>query len=170
MNKKFAFRDALLEYYYHLASMRNDMKRDELPEKELSHRRYMNMDWFHWIRQHAFEKTDIYIEIKDKRILNKKEFLLPEDERCPGCDDGKPYRAIKYRDHIIPIYDDDYGQQDFAKVCGQTISGGSYNFLSEWEFMDALDYQLQQDFLNEKYDMHQEITDLFPEWKENKEK
>lgn len=164
MKERFKFRDLLLEYLFVLGGIQDKLKRGIINNETANTLRYYNLDWLHWTRGRTLEDKEIFTESRDKRKLNNKKFLLPEEKRCPGCDDGKPYRIITYRGIEIPVYDDDYGQQDFAIVLGQEISGGSYNFFSVEEFIDASDRLLEEKFLLGEYDMRKEINDLFPEW------
>lgn len=165
MNNKYEFRDLLSHYFFNLSRIRYDLDKKELIYDEAKKLLYQNISWMHEIKRYAYSKEDLYEEIKDKRVLNRKEFLLPEDKRCPGCIDGKPFYVIKYRNIMIPVYDDDYGQQDFAIVLGETVSGGSYNFCAAEEFCDCLDRKLEYQYLENKYDMKAEIDALYPEWK-----
>lgn len=52
-----------------------------------------------------------------------------------------------YRDEVIPIYDDDSGQQVFAEWNGESFSGGSYNFEYLAYFAFALDEAFDDQFL-----------------------
>ena len=159
----FGFRDILLEYHLRLARIKLDIDRGDKSLLETSDTRYVNLKWFQYIRDNAFNYDDFIEEIRDKRTLNRKEFRLSKSQRCPGCEDGKPYKAIKYRNVLIPIYDDDYGQQDFAVINGEEISGGCYNFNSHIEFINYVDYMLEKKYLRNEYDMHKEVEELYPE-------
>ena len=165
----FEFRDILLEYHFRLNVIKTRIERGEESLLETSQERYINLKWYQFIRDMAFDKEEYLQLIKDKRTLNRKEFLLPEDKRCPGCEDGRPYMIIKYREVLIPGYDDDYGQQDFAVIFGEDVSGGAYNFFSFIEFINHVDYMLEKKFLVDDYDMKSELKELYPELDEEKE-
>ena len=156
MGEKLTFGDDLTEYCFNLTRIKFDIDRNEKSQISNQSALRINLDWFRYIRNQLLDYADYIEEIKDKRTLNRKEFRLPESKRCPGCDDGKPYKVIKYRNILIPVYDDDYGQQDFAVVLGKEISGGSYNHCSYLEFINYVDYELQNRFLNNEYDMFKE--------------
>lgn len=150
------FTDILIEYCFNLTRIKSDIDRSTTSQADSRSALRTNLDWFRYLRNQLLDYTDYIEDISDKRTLNRKEFLLPESKRCPGCDDGKPYKVIKYRNVMIPIYDDDYGQQDFAIVFDKEISGGSYNLYSYIEFINYVDYELQNKFLNDEYDMFKE--------------
>lgn len=150
------FTDILIEYCFNLTRIKSDIDRSTTSQADSRSALRTNLDWFRYLRNQLLDYTDYIEEIGDKRTLNRKEFLLPESKRCPGCDDGKPYKVIKYRNVLIPVYDDDYGQQDFAIVFDKEISGGSYNLYSYIEFINYVDYELQNKFLNDEYDMFKE--------------
>lgn len=159
MGEKLTFKDDLLEYYFNLTRIKSDIERSVTSQVDSQNSLRINLHWFRYIRNQLLDYDDYIEEIRDKRTLNRKEFRLPESQRCPGCDDGKPYKVIKYRDILIPIYDDDYGQQDFAVVFGKVISGGSYNYYSYIEFINCVDYELEQQYIDDKYDMESEIIE-----------
>ena len=162
------FRDVLLHYFSRLCNIKLNIERKYKTLHESSAELYTNLIWFQFVRDRAFRLEEIFEEINDENILNDKAFLLPEDKRYPGCEDGKPYKVIKYRNIYIPIYDDDYGQQDFAIVNGKEISGGCFNLFSYQEFIDAVDCYLQESYLKDEYDMNKELSALFPESEEDK--
>jgi len=147
------FKDILIEYYFNLTRIKRDIDKSTTSQVDSESALRTNISWFRYIRDQLLDYDDYIEEIRDKRTLNKKEFRLPESKRCPGCDDGKPYKVLRYRNVLIPIYDDDYGQQDFTVVFDKEISGGCYNFNSYIEFINCVDYELQNMFLNDEYDM-----------------
>ena len=58
-----------------------------------------------------------------------------------------PLKFVLYRGEKIPVYDDDYGQQDFAVIRGQVVSGGTYNFMAAEDFVYYMDQVLEQEYL-----------------------
>ena len=50
-----------------------------------------------------------------------------------------PFQWLKYRGEKIPVYSDDYGQQDFIVYKGKSFYGGSYNFESRFDFCSFID-------------------------------
>lgn len=57
--------------------------------------------------------------------------------------------VIDYRGLTIPVFDDDYGQQDIALINGEWCSGGSYNFHAAEVFCSRADYYLEQQSIKE---------------------
>ena len=58
---------------------------------------------------------------------------------------NKPYGILRYRGQEVPIYTDDYGQQDYMIFRGETVGGGAYNFFSDVEFCNYIDKILDND-------------------------
>ena len=156
MGEELTFKNDLIEYCFNLTRIKSDIERSLTSQADSQSALRINLDWFRYVRNQLLDYADYVEEIRDQRTLNRKEFRLPESQRCPGCDDGKPYKVIKYRNVLIPIYDDDYGQQDFAVIFGKEISGGCYNYYSYIEFINYVDYELQKRFLNDEYNMFKE--------------
>lgn len=57
--------------------------------------------------------------------------------------------VIDYRGLTIPVFADDYGQQDIALINDKWCSGGSYNFHPEEAFCSRADYYLEQQSIKE---------------------
>lgn len=57
--------------------------------------------------------------------------------------------VIDYRGLTIPVFADDYGQQDIAWINDGWCSGGSYNFHPEEVFCSRADYYLEQQNIKE---------------------
>lgn len=61
-------------------------------------------------------------------------------------------RTLVYRGKKIPVYSDDYGQQDIIFYKRRVIGGGAFNFLSDLDFIshvDDIDLEDLIKFLNE---------------------
>lgn len=72
------------------------------------------------------------------------EFWYTErDEKNIPIYDLGPWAIIEYRDHKIPVYNDDQGQQDFIIFNDEEFGGGSYNFMADYDFVDFVDKQLE---------------------------
>lgn len=73
-----------------------------------------------------------------------------EDRKQYDNQPGFPLHAILiYRNHEIPMYDDDAGQQVFAIYNNETISGGAYNLSYCETFANTLDSYFDQEYLQE---------------------
>lgn len=64
--------------------------------------------------------------------------------------------VIDYRGLTIPVFNDDYGQQDIALINGEWCSGGSYNFHPEEVFCSRADYYLEQQSIKEFIEKYSE--------------
>jgi hypothetical protein len=90
-----------------------------------------NFDWLRYLspNDRVFEHT--IVPFQDLSIETRQQYKHPEM--------GDVIKILHYRNRVIPIYDDDYGQQEVAIIDGQEIGAGTYNFFSTEEFMDAVD-------------------------------
>lgn len=61
--------------------------------------------------------------------------------------DGTLRSIIYYRGEEIPCYDDDYGQQVYAKIRGADVSGGAYNLDYALTFCIRMNEILQDEML-----------------------
>ena len=52
---------------------------------------------------------------------------------------NSPFEVIEYREDIIPVYQDDYGQQFYAIIFGREYGGGSYNIAPHRDFLFLYD-------------------------------
>jgi hypothetical protein len=103
--------------------------------------RYANLQWLQDILE---EHDDLYTETAkpdlDEETVAKYD---TQKDKFPLCS------VIRYRDIEIPCYDDDYGQQVFAVIDGNDVSGGAYNFAYPIEFVHAADYFLERKRIEE---------------------
>lgn len=51
----------------------------------------------------------------------------------------EPCAILEYRNEIVPIYNDDYGQQEFILYKDNIISGGTYNLMADYDFCHEID-------------------------------
>lgn len=164
---KVTFLDVLVEYYHFLDIIKysDQFKKDKSDKQDIIRDRLrINSGWLRFMQHNYFlgkDRKKLYRVYRSDKILNKKCFRLKEDERCVGCEDGKPYKVIKYRNILLPIYIDDYGQQDFTIINDKTICGGAYNLESDLYFISKVDDMLEKQFMNDEYDMRKEILDLY---------
>ncbi len=56
---------------------------------------------------------------------------------------------FEYRGVVVKVYLDDPGQQLYAIVNGETISGGSFNGEPQYEFSEAIDYAIDKIMLSQ---------------------
>ena len=71
----------------------------------------------------------------------------PNDEEKKLYDNIENYPltgVIRYRKHIIPVYNDDYGQSLFAKIGDKEYSGGTYNSYCIYDFCYLFDYYIDK--------------------------
>ena len=50
-----------------------------------------------------------------------------------------PHQWLYYRGEKVPVYSDEYGQQDFILYQGKECYGGAYNFCPECDFCAFID-------------------------------
>lgn len=118
---------------------------------------YQSLDWcigalkvnFDWFRRISEDERPY-----EHKVVSYKEWSFVERERYKHPELGDVLKFLHYRDRVIPIYDDDYGQQDVAIIDGVIRGAGAYNFFSVEEFMDMVD-------MNEYYALEKEIRSYY---------
>lgn len=93
---------------------------------------------------------DIMIEDSLYWLAHLKDFMEFEEwckVRKPTEEEIKKYgellvEIMEYRDDIIPIYNDDYGQSLHAVICGKDYGGGTYNFFPYVDFAFIYDREI----------------------------
>ena len=122
-----------------LKSLNARWRRDAITLPELRAAFYIEQRaWqdFVWEMQHHYECGQVvtYDKLTDAQ---KQEYdIYPNMPLCG---------LLKYREQILPMYDDDPGQQVVAALRGEMISGGAYNLEYCEEFMSRVDYLLDHD-------------------------
>lgn len=129
------FNDILDFYECNLFNIKQFRERKLYSEDYIDGMLRQNLKWF---RAMASQCSSRY-----------KEVFVGEGEKVEEYrfENQLPFKFIVYRDEKIPVYDDDYGQQDFAVIRGQVVSGGAYNFMSAEEFVYYMDEVLEREFL-----------------------
>lgn len=129
------FNDILGFYEFNLDNIKQFRERKFYSEDYIEGMRRQNFSWF--------ESMATLCPSRYTEVLVKD----GEDVEDYRFENQLPFKFILYRDEKIPVYDDDYGQQDFAVIRGKVVSGGTYNFMSAEEFVYYLDRILEQEFL-----------------------
>ena len=118
---------------------------------------YQSLDWcigalktnFNWLRDLS-QGDRIFgyaiIPFEDLSTETREQYKHPEF--------GDVLKILYYRDRVIPVYSDDYGQQDVAIIDGVIQGAGAYNFFAVEEFMDMVD-------INEYYALEKEIRSYY---------
>lgn len=132
------FADVLEIYEMFLKRIRRFKKAGAFSEEYLEGMRRQNFIWF--------QDLSLQTSGKEWRELEGIEEVVKDYE----FEGELPYRLILYRGVILPIYRDDYGQQDFTVIRNRVISGGSYNSFAVDEFIYEVDKILEEEFLTEE--------------------
>lgn len=74
----------------------------------------------------------------------------PEQKEKYLFEGEEPVAMLYYRGKEIPIYNDDYGQQEFIVFNDKTFGGGAYNTMAEYDFCDYMDDIIDQEIINMK--------------------
>ena len=85
-----------------------------------------------------FQQMKMLCEDFNPKVRTATEKESTKYRNADGC--SSLNGILEYRGEIIPVYNDDYGQQKFAVYLGREISGGSYNFCCEYDFCYEIDY------------------------------
>lgn len=72
--------------------------------------------------------------------------LKMECEDFPKVVNGSRF---EYRGVVVKVYFDDPGQQLYAIVNGETVSGGAFNSEPQYEFSEAIDYAIDKIMLSQ---------------------
>ena len=115
-------------------------------------------------KEHLTEADRRYLEGQRKQNFSDfqtmKHYIEDEDIfkcRNPTKHEIKKYKIegnfpvvgiLEYRDELIPVYNDDYGQQEFIIYKNKEISGGSYNYFPEYTWMYEIDSYLEKEFFD----------------------
>jgi len=86
----------------------------------------------------ARDETDFKPQIDPATPEEKKKFYDPESKE-------EPFGILRYRGQEVPVYDDDYGQQEYIIFRGETYCGGAYNFGADYDFCSYVDNVLDND-------------------------
>lgn len=137
------FKTALSLYEYNVRNLQHRYKHDCITKETRDAALSLNHSWFRDVLlfdhiDDSFEEVTVDMlsdDLREKYDITRNRFSL--------CS------VIFYRDHEIPCYNDDYGQQVFAVYNGETWSGGAYNFDYAKDFCSMLDDRLEAEMLNE---------------------
>ena len=96
---------------------------------------------------------------RDYTVRKRDELTKEEiDKYAPLGVEGKYVMdliyVIDYRGMTIPVFNDDYGQQDIALINEKWCSGGSYNFHPEEVFCSYADYYIEQQDIKDYLDKY----------------
>lgn len=142
MDGKLNFKKLLEEYLFKLHLVKHSPKFED--EKFREGYLDANLSWFQDMKAYCDDYVPkilpITEEIKFRYMLKDK-----LDGEAPAPLSG----YFTYRDEIVPIYDDDYGQQDIMLFRGKEYSGGCYNFLAIHDFTYIVDQILEREYLEE---------------------
>lgn len=122
------------------------------------------LDWVRRQRSHAENPSDYWDGVQIG-LLSMYQQLLPltdfkpmtekpteeESKKLVDPETGdKPYAMLVYRGERVPVYLDDYGQQDYMIYRSEVYGGGAYNFNSLFDFCCIIDYMLDEGIRSEK--------------------
>ena len=129
------FDDILGFYQFNLSNIKVFKERKFYSEDYIEGMIRQNFSWF--------EAMAMQCPSRYQEVLVKD----GEDVEDYRFENQLPLKFILYRGEKIPVYDDDYGQQDFAVIRGKVISGGAYNFMAAEDFVYYMDQVLEREFL-----------------------
>lgn len=82
-------------------------------------------------------------ECSDFNPKIRREISKEEERECKYIDEQgyehTPVGMFKYRGEDVPVYLDDYGQQEYIIYEGREICGGAYNLAPEYDFCYMID-------------------------------
>lgn len=100
------------------------------------------------LRAERLAWCDIRRMLDDRGYIEvPRDCLTPEQTVEYTIPDFPLIGVMQYRGVEVPLYDDDCGQQIFARYDGQDLPGGPFNLDYCQEFADDLDYLLDEKFI-----------------------
>lgn len=93
--------------------------------------------------QNIKREIDFKPQVDDPTEEEKQKYYLKEYKEYP-------VGILRYRGQEVPIYIDDYGQQEFIVIDGKTYGGGTYNTLCEYDFCMIIDRIINEQIANIK--------------------
>ena len=144
MDKNQMLNEIEMEFEHILDSIFAHWTRKLISDEEMYRQRYINMKWFH--------KFYSYLEPAEEIDCSKLPKVLVDEY---DTDKQFPLASIIfYHNETLPVYDDDYGQQVFARYNGKDWSGGAYNLDYLDTFTAQLDSTLEQQAWDTLLEMH----------------
>ena len=130
-------------YQGNLCNLVMRKERGLITEEEYKAEMCMNRLWFgdmaYWLRKYEIRKGD--------QITQEER---EEYEQLGKMDSGYVMDLIyiiDYRGHKIPVFCDDYGQQDICWFDGEWWGGGAYNFNPEDDFCSFADSHIENELI-----------------------
>lgn len=124
-----------LENFYlrQLENLQTRFLRGLMSQKERDAGLRTNMSWFSNMRYLG--------QIEDEGCQITYCLDLPADVRSKykHSELGEVAYILRYRNHDIPVYDDDAGQQEVAIIFDHEVAGGAYNMTAVSDFCTAFD-------------------------------
>lgn len=90
-------------------------------------------DYFDYITADQFEKYNIPLD-----LIDKYQAMCP---KLPLC------AIVRYRNIEVPVFDDDYGQQEVVKIGDMFIGCGAYNWSQKREIASEIDIYLEEQYM-----------------------
>ena len=134
MDKNQMLNEIEMEFEHTLDSIFAHWIRKLISDEEMYRQRYINMKWFHKFYSYLEPANEVDCSKLSEQLIDKYD----TDEQFPLTS------IIFYHDQTLPVYDDDYGQQVFARYNGTDWSGGTYNLDYLDTFTAQLDSTLEQ--------------------------
>ena len=152
---RLTFTKVLVDYFISCIRIKQKLNRKNLSksdEKYLQGQKDQNF--------YNFERIKDYL--KSEELFTRREPTKTEIEKYKIKGEYPVVGIFEYRGESSPIYCDDYGQQEFLIYKGKELSGGSFNYLPEYDWMYVIDGYLEKDFFEDN-------SDEPAEWKKLKE-
>lgn len=134
------FSKMLSAHKYQLCSLRSRFEHGLITKKDLIIAFQTTLScWRDFLSElrpyYNYYKVISAIDLTDEQ---KEQYKHP-DPQFPLCG------LLEYRGQVVPMYDDDYGQQVFAVFRGRDIAGGAYNMEYYDSFINEIDYVLDHE-------------------------
>ena len=135
------FKELRRLYLFNLSNIKVRKEREIISEERAFGELRYNFHWYNDILTFFIDR-----EYESIRAVNLGE---NEREQYKHTELGEVSYLLKYLDYCIPVYIDDYGQQEVAVIEGEEIGAGAYNMEAEEFFCYVLDQRFEKQFLEQ---------------------
>lgn len=90
------------------------------------------IDGAFYLFQNIKREIDFEPQVDDPTEEERQKYFLAQYKEYPTG-------ILRYRNQEVPIYVDDYGQQEYMVFQGKEYAGGSYNFACRQDFCCMID-------------------------------
>lgn len=142
---KLTFNQLLADYLYNCINFKQKLSRDYLSQSD---RIFIKGQ----IRQNLYDFQRVRDYLNDDRVFEHRQATKTEIKKYKIEGDYPVVGMFKYREISLPIYFDDYGEQEFLIYRNRELCGGGFEYFPEYYWMSQIDEYLEKDFFESNLD------------------